>query len=513
MPAQYRANRKMLQKNIISNILGRGISALLAIVFVPFYLKYLGAEAYGLVGLFAILQSVFMLADMGLSGTFTRETARLSVMDDSAQHMRDLCRTFEGIFAIVGLLIALAIATSSYLIAEHWVNLAQLSVTTVSSSILLIGVAVGLQFPFFIYQGGMQGLQRQTLLNGLLVGLSLLRGLGAVLILEFVDPSIQTFFIWQVAISVIQLVAGHLLIWRSLPAIVTTPRFNLKLIRPLWRFAAGTAGITLTGILLTQVDKLVLTKMLPLETFGYYTLAGVVASVPGMIAFPVSNAIYPRFIQLVATQRFSELTDLYHRSCQLMAVLIIPIGLVLALFSKEIMLFWTGSEVSAQNTYLLVSILVTASTLMALMLIPYALQLAFAWTRLGLYLNIIAVITLMPSLIWFVSAYGALGACFVSVALYTGQIIGMIHLMHRRILQGEKWKWYLDDVGKPLLTAVIIAIIGRIYISEPIAKPLLLASIGMIFLLAVCASAMSATLVRRMIFAKFRSLSQAKQAC
>lgn len=499
----------VVKQNIISNLLGKGLSVLLSIIFVPFYLRYLGAEAYGLVGVFVTLQSVFMLADMGLSGTFTRETARLSVVEDGAQQIRDLCRTFEGIFVVGGVIIAFVIAALSRLIAEHWVNLAHLSVTTVANSIVLIGVAVGLQFPFFIYQGGMLGMQRQMHLNALLLGLGFARGVGAVLILEFVDPSIQTFFIWQVAINAIQLVAGYLLVWRSLPTISKKPHFDLNLIRPLWRFAAGTAGITLTGILLTQSDKLILTKILPLEKFGYYSLAGVVASAPGMIAMPFSNAIYPRFTQLVAMKNFPELTALYHRSCQLLAVIVIPVGLVLACFSKEIILLWTGSIATTQNAFPLASVLMIGSTLMCLMVIPYALQLAFAWTRLGLYLNIIAVITLVPAMVWLVSIYGAFGACFVSVALYMGQAIGMIHLMHRRILQGEKWKWYVDDVGKPLVTPLAISAIGRLFVTETMSKSTLVASLGCILLLAVCASAISAPLVRNMIFAKIYSFRSA----
>lgn len=501
----------VVKKNIIANILGKGFSALLSIIFVPIYLEYLGIEAYGIVGVYAILQSVFMIADMGLSGTFTRETARLSVMEDSAQHMRDLCRTFEGIFAAVGFLIALVIAALSQMIALHWVNLEHLAVPAVSNSIVLIGVAVGLQFPFFIYQGGLMGLQRQMHLNALLLGIGLVRGLGAVLILKFVNPSIQAFFIWQVAISATQLVAGYLLVWRSLPPIPSKARFNLNLIRPLWRFAAGTAGTVLTGILLTQSDKLILTKILPLEKFAYYALAGVVASIPGMIAMPFNNAIYPRFTQLVAARNFSELTDLYHRSCQVLAVLLLPVGIVVAFFSKELILVWTGNTVTAQNTYLIASVLMIGSTLMGLMIIPYALQLAFAWTRLGLYLNIIAVITLIPAMIWLVSIYGTLGACFVWVALYTGQIIVMIHLMHRRILQSEKWKWYIDDIAKPLLAPMVIVAIGRLFINEALSKPLLIVSIGCVLILAVCASAMSATLVRKMFFDKISSLRSTQQ--
>ena len=485
-----------VKRNIIANLLGKGLSAFLSIVFVPYYLKYLGAEAYGLIGLFVALQSIFMLADMGLSGTFARETARLSVLEDGAQQMRDMCCTFEVISIFVGLLTSLVIAAASVFIAENWLNIDHLSLATVSSTIILIGVAIGLQFPFIIYQAGMQGLQRQMLLNALLVGLGLLRGLGAVLILVFVDTSIQTFFVWQVVIGALQLVIGHLLIWRSLPVTFAGSRYNLKLIRSLWRFAAGTAGITLTGILLTQVDKLILTKMLSLEIFGYYTLAGIVASVPGMVAMTFSNAIYPRFTQLVTINNFSELTVLYHVSCQLLTVLVIPMGLVLASFSKEIMFLWTGSMVTAQNTYILVSILVTGSTLMGLMVIPYALQLAFGWTKLSLIFNFISVILLIPLMIWLTTIYGAIGASSMWLSLNSAYVLGMIHLMHRRILQGEKWRWYINDIGKPFISALIIVLFGSLFINDELSKLSLIVRLSGILAASVCASAISIEFIR-----------------
>ena len=496
----------VLRKNILSNILGKGLSAVLSLIFVPYYIRLLGAEAYGLIGVFATLQSVFMVADLGLSGAFIRETARLSVLEDGAHKICDLGRTFEGAFFFLGIIIALFISGCSHLFAEHWVNVQKLSLSTVSSSIVLIGIIIGLQFPLFVYQGGLQGLQRQSIMNVLLVATGLLKGLGAVLILIFVEQSILAFFIWQAIICVLQLILARMLMWRSFPDINARPQFDLKVIRPLWRFAAGTAGITLSGIILTQVDKVLLAKMLSLEKFGYYTLAWVVAGVPGMIALPINNAVYPRLAQLVAIQNISDLTTLYHRSCQLIAVLCIPIGLVLTFFSKELMFIWTGNATTAENTYRMVSILVSGSTLMGLMVIPYSLQLAFAWTRLGLFSNVISVVILIPSLFWLVSAFGALGACFVWLALYLGQAIVMIYLMHQHILKGEKYKWYIDDVALPLLLPLIVVAISRLMIDTTTVTSILIANLSVVFFLAVFTSVLSANYTRKLVLTKIYSI-------
>ena len=62
-----------LKKNIIANYLGQGWRVLLGLVFIPLYIKHLGVEAYGLIGVFAILQAWLGLLDMGLKSALGRK--------------------------------------------------------------------------------------------------------------------------------------------------------------------------------------------------------------------------------------------------------------------------------------------------------------------------------------------------------------------------------------------------------------------------------------------------------
>ena len=55
----------LLKKNISASLVGNGWNALMALVFVPLYIKFMGVEAYGLVGIYASLQILSGLLDMG----------------------------------------------------------------------------------------------------------------------------------------------------------------------------------------------------------------------------------------------------------------------------------------------------------------------------------------------------------------------------------------------------------------------------------------------------------------
>ena len=60
------------QTNVVANYLGQGWAALMGLAFVPLYVKILGAETYGLIGVFAVLQSCVTLLDLGLTPTLNR---------------------------------------------------------------------------------------------------------------------------------------------------------------------------------------------------------------------------------------------------------------------------------------------------------------------------------------------------------------------------------------------------------------------------------------------------------
>ena len=77
---------------------------LVGVLLIPLYLKYMGAEAYGLVGFFAMLQAIFNFFDIGLTPTISQQTARFRAGALGALHYRELVRSLEIIFILVAFL-------------------------------------------------------------------------------------------------------------------------------------------------------------------------------------------------------------------------------------------------------------------------------------------------------------------------------------------------------------------------------------------------------------------------
>jgi O-antigen/teichoic acid export membrane protein len=488
-----------LKRNILANFIGNGWTTVMSVVFIPLYIHFMGIEAYGLVGFFLVLQAAFSILDMGLSATLSREMARHSVQPERAQEMRDLARTLEVIYWAIAVIIGLGVITFASTIAHRWLNAGQLATGTIEQSIVLMGLALSLQWPFSLYSGGLMGLQRQVLLNGLNVIIATLRGGGAVLILWLISPTIQAFFSWQIFISALRAVLVALLFWRSLPTTGKTATFKINLFSTLWRFMTGMASISAITMLLGQVDKIILSKMVSLKMFGYYMLAAMGSSIVVFLVTPFFSAIYPRLTQLVALGNYDEIKELYHRSCQTVSVFILPTSLVVAFFSREILFIWTQNHITTDNTSLIFSILVIGGALSGLLYLPFVLQLAYGWTRLTFCINSISLVFLVPYIIIGTIKYGLTGAAIGWIVVYSGYILFAIPFMHRRLLPGEQWRWYVQDVGLPLLVALGITGVGRWLVHGQMSLSIVGLVLLSIYVTALAGTALAAPLVRSQI--------------
>ena len=448
----------VLKRNVVANYFGQGWTALMGLAFVPLYIKYLGIESYGLIGLFAVLTAWLSLLDIGMTPTLSREMARFTGGSHTAQSIRDLLRTIEFITMTIAVLIAGAVAFSSIWVATYWLKADMLSVEVVAQAFGIMGLVTALRFTETIYRSSLIGLQRQVLLNIVDSSMATLRGLGAVAVLAWISPTIQAFFLWQGLLSALNLGILASTTYLSLPRGDRMARFSLKALRGVWRFAGGMLGITLLSLLLTQVDKILLSKLLSLSEYGYYALAVAVASALYMLIKPITQAFYPRLCELYAGGSAAALADGYHQAAQLVSVLAGSVAVVMILFSETFLRLWTQDHHLAGSVAPLLSLLMLGNLLNGLMYVPYQTQLVHGWTGLALRITGVAVLIIIPAILWVTPRYGAEGAAWVRIGLNAGYVLIGVHFMYRRILTSEKLRWYWEDVVAPLGVATIAAL-------------------------------------------------------
>jgi O-antigen/teichoic acid export membrane protein len=431
----------------------------MGLIFIPIYIKYLGAEAYGLIGLFAIVTTWLSLLDMGITPTLGREMARFSAGNHTPKSIRDLLRTMEIIALGIALVIVCGMTLSSKWLANSWLKAEMLPIEVIVQAFIIMGLIAGFRFIEGIYRSSIFGLQRQVLFNALSSILATVRGFGAIAVLAWISPTITAFFFWQATLELISLVVLAATTYKCLPIAEKNAYFSLDALRDVWRFASGMTGILFLTLLSMQVDKILLSKLLSLTEYGYYTLAVVIAGGLYMIVTPITQAFYPFFCELSDKNDYAGFAKAYHRSAQMVSVLAGSLAIVIIIFAEIFLRLWTRDYDLATRVSPLLAVLMFGNLLSGLMFIPYQAQLANGWTSLALRINIVAISIVVPAILWATPRFGSMGAAWVWVALNAGYVLIGIHFMHRRILTAEKLRWYVRDLLLPLggsLVAVLI---------------------------------------------------------
>lgn len=456
-----------LRNNVIANFAGQAWAALVGLLFLPLYIRFLGIEAYGMVGFFLSLQAFFAILDLGLSATINRELARRLQARRDADEVRDLVRTLEWIYWPLGLVVAGLTLLASGPISIHWLNPIDLGRDELAQAIALMGVAAALQWPTGLYVGGFSGIERQVLLNALNAGFATLRAGGAALVLWLWSPTLEAFLLWHVMVAALQTLVFCHVFWRLLPAGSRSAKPSGRLLREVRAFTLGMTAIVALSFLLMQSDRIILSKLLPLDEFGYYTVAATVAAALSRAIHPFFSALYPRYSALAAVDDRLRLVELYHQSNQLLATVVCSVAAVLVFFSSDVLRLWTGDALLAASSGPVLALLAIGTALNGLMSLPYALQLAHGWTRLTIQQNIVAVLLAIPATWWLAQRYGMTGAALVWVALNLGYLLIGIPLMHQRLLPQEMPRWYLRDVLPPMVTAAASAALAKALLPIP----------------------------------------------
>lgn len=456
---------KPVTRNLLANYFGRGWNMAVNLIATPLLIKVLGIESYGLIGFYTTMYGVINLLDFGISPTINRELAQYSVDDNKRGQSRDLVRTLEIGYWILGVLLGILVFYGSPFIARYWLQSSDLSEESLISAIRLMGFIIVLEWPITFYQGALLGMQRHVRLNAINITNSLLKYGGGLLILIFVSPTITAFFLWQLIISAFVIIFLVISVWSSLPPKEGKPSFNQQLLQRIWKFALSLNLISFIGLVIHQIDKLFVSHFFLLNIFGYYNLATTVTSGFTMLVSPIFLTFFPKLSSLVAQKDEISLRRVYHQACQLVSAAILPAATTGILFSHKIISLWTGDPSIADKTAPIASILLLGTAINSLATMPYQAQISHGWTRLALFSNLISLPVIVTLLFGLNAAYGIQGVALIWPIHNLYMLIITVPLMHRRILKGEFSVWLLKDTGIPvficLAFATIITISGE----------------------------------------------------
>jgi O-antigen/teichoic acid export membrane protein len=489
-----------LKNNLLASYASQIYVTLIGIVMVPLYLHYLGDEAYGMVGFFAMLQAWFQLLDMGLTPTLARESARYVGGATSAGMLRSLLRSLECIFAAVAVVGAGIVIVAAPLIASRWLKVEQLDVAEVERAVVLMSLIIALRWMSGLSRGIVTGFEQLVWLSGFNTAAATARFVLVIPFFAFVSTGLTEFFTYQLVVALAEFLVLLLKAYRLLPAAQAGAEAGRwEALRGVLAFSMSVAFTSSIWVVVTQTDKLMLSKLLPLSDYAYFTLAVLIASGVSVVSGPIAGVLMPRLAKLAAEANDDGLTQLYRKASQLVAVVALPAAMVLFFFAEEVLWAWTGKAALAATTGPILALYALGNGILTLGAFPYYLQFAKGDLKLHLWGNLMFVVFLVPALLWATTTFGMVGAGYTWLALNVLYFVFWVPLVHRRFVPGLHMAWLGRDLLPIALATVLPALLANSVLTLPAGRVQAGLAIGVLSVVLLACAALGASAVRAVL--------------
>lgn len=448
-----------IRLNLVSNIVAAAYLALISLIFLPKFLEQLGSLQFGLIAFHTVIYGTSHLLDMGMSPLMGREAASLRHSEHGPQMFARVLRTLEfAALLIVALVTGVFWAGSDFFLLD-WLNLSTEESGGLNGSVIAIGLVAGLRPWCSLYKSALKGLERQLTLNLILILVGTIRFPITLLFIVTTTGSIGTYFEMQVFASLLELVVLGLLVYTSVPACrrVGVRPYPAQL-RPKLRFSLGVAYASFVWVLLTQMDKLMLSNALEVDMFGYFVLASTLCGGILLLATPVTDAVLPRLVSHHTVGNSKAERSLYLRATTYLACLAFSAAAVLSVYARDVVWLWTANSSASDATSNLIPLLAYGTAFAAVSGMLFQLQVAHGNLRMHTIYNSILILIQLPALYFGILYYGAYGAAVAWLGIRAISLAVWTPYVHATLLPGAHVDWILRAVLLPLTVSALTAL-------------------------------------------------------
>lgn len=430
----------------------------IGIAILPAYISYLGAEAFGLIGFFTMLSAWMMLLDVGLSATISRQSASLKHSLEQMIEFKHILRSVEAVFVVIALTIVFGVYLSDDWIANSWLKIETLDKNEVAYCISLMGIMIAFKWIVGLYKGAINGFEQQVWVNIYGVIINSLKFIGGFIFVKYISQSPSSYFEYQLVIGAIELIVIHQKVYKVVPKTDSFIKPSVKYLKIIMPFALGIAYTSGLWIVLTNIDKLLLSNLLPLKEYGYFSLIAVVVAGISAMAGPIGMAVQPRLTSLLSQGKSEEMITLYKKATQFVSVIGFAVSGTVALFSTELLYAWTGDMQAALWAGNILFWYALGNGLLMILAFQYYLQFAYGNLKYHIWGNTIFGFIQIAVMTLAVYTYGALGA---GIAWFTLQAVFLSFwpgYIHSKFAKGIHKNWMLKDVLPMMVSSLVILV-------------------------------------------------------
>jgi O-antigen/teichoic acid export membrane protein len=334
-------NGVALARNTAFNFAGQILPLLAGVALIPYIVRGLGTDRFGILGIIWVIFGYFSLMDLGMGRATTKylaewlakgETEKISEMVWSSVLLQLLLGVVGG--AIIALL-------APFFVERVLKTPAEL-VDEVRTAFYILAVAMPTVLTINGLRAVLEGCHRFDITNLLRIPASML---------AFVIPAaaigsglkLPGIVLWMTIFRFGFTVAHGFFCVRVLPSLKVRPKLRPSTLVPLLSFGGWVTASNLINPVLISMDRFLIGSILSVGMVGFYTAPFEAATKLWMIPASLMTTVYPACSALGMGQR-GNLQTLYSRSIKYIFCALAPVSLTLVLFAKPIIKVWLGQD-------------------------------------------------------------------------------------------------------------------------------------------------------------------------
>jgi O-antigen/teichoic acid export membrane protein len=382
-----------LSKNILYNVSGQVALAVLNLVAVRATFRQLGDDVFGLFVLGWLIGAIIRGISQGsFNALIVREVSRFVATDREVVRQTMQMGSFAS-WSAFGLA-SIGLAFAAPWIVGDWITLTSLDEASATTLIRIVGVGAFLSLPNMFLDAVLRGLEEMRFTNLVDVLVTAVYRLGLVMMIQ----AGATWFeaaLWFVATSAIGIGLLSIAIIRFLPSHYLLPRPFPEVIRRNWTFVRETTILGITLLIHRNADKLIVGRLMPIATLGYYSFAFNLINQMTTIRGAVTTAALPSFARLYQQKAQQRILQQFETLHQLLSYGMVPLFAAVVFLSIPLYTYVFSAEVA--NLLLAPTALLAFGSYLSVMLAtPNGVSLAFGKSKINMSGNLWALLIVLP---------------------------------------------------------------------------------------------------------------------
>jgi len=338
----------LLFRNTALNFFGLVVPLAAGLAAIPFVVRALGAQRFGILSLVWVVFGYFGLFDLGLGRTTTKYAAE-ALGKGEPEKLPGYLWTAVALQTAIGAAGTLLLVLLAPPIALHFLKIPPEFVPETVATLRLVGWSLPVMFVSSSFRGILEAAQRFDLVNAVKIPVNIF-----FYVLPLVGTALGYGLPGIVVLLVVSRVAG-LVAWgglslRVFPALRKKPRLARHLVKPLFSFSGWLALSSVLYAASSSVDRLVIGAVITVSAVTFYSAPYEAINRVGVVPGSLAMVLFPAFSSLNGGRLKEKAEDLFARSVKFLLLTTGPVLILLIFFARDFLRLWLGADFARTST-------------------------------------------------------------------------------------------------------------------------------------------------------------------